>query len=251
MIDLFPTIHELVGLPVPEGLPGRSFAAALIGEPISDVPYFAESRFPPPPSVRLAVTWDDRRLYRIDEKWSLYELGSDPSEAQPLEPTRQDRDLQSLIQRFDDLDVSQVTDNAALDPKRLARLEALGYAGSRQTSDTTQDPASPKAEAAGIHVRYSQLLRSLALDGTKVVPTSQLPDSKRSTKEALLAVWGPLMTPAEKSDLRQAILLLSFFREGVVGTPELDEVGPDGQAWRPAVEEEMRALTRELAELRR
>jgi len=42
-VDILPTVCELVGLPVPAGVQGRSLVPAMRGEPLDDVPVFAET----------------------------------------------------------------------------------------------------------------------------------------------------------------------------------------------------------------
>lgn len=157
-VDLFPTILELSGLPLPQAphaVSGRSFAAAARGGTIADAPpAFAESLTP-----RIHYGWSDLHSIR-DGRWKfilapkpeLYDLNADPGELHNLverEPAR----TRALRRALDD----HLSEEAAgarhpavagdVPSDLVERLAALGYAsGNAQARDTTL--ADPKDKIA-------------------------------------------------------------------------------------------------------
>ncbi|RMH41988.1 MAG: hypothetical protein D6689_09535 [Deltaproteobacteria bacterium] len=85
LIDVAPTLAELMGAEVPPAFAGRSLVPYLAGEPVDPRPAFAELL--PAPSWnhewKMMVTADGRWkiIYRIsDNRWELYDLADDPEE---------------------------------------------------------------------------------------------------------------------------------------------------------------------------
>lgn len=78
LMDIFPTVCELVGAPVPPGLDGRSFAGAVLGKPFEprDMLFFAYR------DVQRALRDERWKLIRYPEVnvTQLFDLASDPDE---------------------------------------------------------------------------------------------------------------------------------------------------------------------------
>jgi arylsulfatase A-like enzyme len=136
-LDVAPTLLELAGFPVPEDLPGRSFAAALHG---------AE-----PPSPRSSPAWLDRLSFRqesvahdgfklirdlqprsrtavADE--SLFDLATDPVEAVPLAEGRSLRAeiLRARLRGWAARSGAPLrAETAEIDDELRRELAALGY----------------------------------------------------------------------------------------------------------------------------
>ena len=86
LIDLFPTLAELLQVRVPDQNQGRSLLPLIGGEQISESPLLAESMYP-----RLHYGWSEvvalrtQRFKFIDTpRPELYDLGSDPAESRNL-----------------------------------------------------------------------------------------------------------------------------------------------------------------------
>ncbi len=150
--DLMPTLLELLRLPVPDGLSGRSLRGLLAGAagPLEARPVFSEAwaTFQPggpdggrafePPS--LAVRRGERKLarYRSPEgtRYELYDLAADPGERTDLSGSAPDEAgaLRSLLEAYE-REASRGAGLAspapgtppALDADREQKLRALGY----------------------------------------------------------------------------------------------------------------------------
>jgi arylsulfatase A-like enzyme len=147
--DLMPTLLEVLGLPVPAGLSGRSLRGLLDGASgeLETRPVFSEAwaTFQPggphrgrafePPS--LAVRRGGRKLarYRSPEgtRYELYDLAADPGERTDLSGSSPDEAsaLRSLLEAYE-RESSRKAGRAApalpaLDADRERKLRALGY----------------------------------------------------------------------------------------------------------------------------
>jgi arylsulfatase A-like enzyme len=89
LIDLAPTIADLVGAPIPKSWMGRSLVPAIVGQPLPPKPAFAEL-LPAPEwdhDGRSMISADGSRhvFYRIsDNRWEIYDLVADPQEKKNL-----------------------------------------------------------------------------------------------------------------------------------------------------------------------
>ncbi len=149
LVDLAPTILELVGLAPPDGaeLSGRSLAAALRGGPEpAPRPLYAESLVP-----RLRFGWSDLRVLR-EGPWKfiaapvpeLYDLAADPEEADNL-ASRQARRAAAMGERLAPFLGAERSSEAAgeeLSSELREQLAALGYLGAVETvaEDRGADP---------------------------------------------------------------------------------------------------------------
>ena len=129
-IDLLPTILDILSLPLPEDVSGRSLLPLATGE----------SDGAPPPSYFEALSGQLNRgwapLYGVvegDVKFidlpvpELYDLAADPAEANNLAASQPQRvaALEASLERLRALDVG--TSRAPEDAETLERLETLGY----------------------------------------------------------------------------------------------------------------------------
>lgn len=140
--DLFPTILELAGLPVPDGLAGRSFAARLRGEagPLEqrfqgdghrDVVFYQQNQA----NWGIAATLESGRFKLVKERthsdYQLYRLDDDPDADRDVAsefPAERDS-LIALAERLGVWSASGRADELELEPELEAEIRAMGYAG--------------------------------------------------------------------------------------------------------------------------
>lgn len=120
-MDMAPTLCELLGLPVPAGWDGRSFAAALRGEPFSGWPYqvWEHGIYTFTRTVR-TPDWLMMRilhpgLYPYDEPVLLHDMRSDPHQTRNLASQRPDV-VGQLSAYLDDWRQEQLNLGSAPDP---------------------------------------------------------------------------------------------------------------------------------------
>jgi len=153
LVDLAPTLLELLGAPPLSAVMGRSFAALLRGDPAAGSfearPLFSETWFEagfgaegpkPVPQPSYAVRLGSRKLVRLRDgdgfRYAYYDLASDPTERRDRYAADPDAaaDLRALLDAYPGR-VEQLREALAqkrgaggtLDPERESQLRALGY----------------------------------------------------------------------------------------------------------------------------
>lgn len=152
-IDVMPTALELLGVPVPEGVSGRSLAGVLRGGPAPrEAPTYAESLLP-----LLHYGWSDLRVLREGRfkyiqapRPELFDLRADPGELRDLsaaEPARAEALRAGLARMLEaERRVAQAPSAAgdSVPPELLERLGALGYLGAGSPAASASTGADPK-----------------------------------------------------------------------------------------------------------
>lgn len=129
-IDLMPTLLELVGIPEPPGLQGRSLLPLLRGEDLGARVAIGESRFF---GGQHHLANDRFHLLHFEEtdEVELYDVRSDPDEQfdlsrrQPLVTARLRRALEAWRQMQRERPAPRAA--AEIDPETRKQLQALGY----------------------------------------------------------------------------------------------------------------------------
>ena len=137
LVDVFPTVLELAGLPLENEIDGVSLAGAIRSEsPPPERLLFAE--FGTSPKRWIKVVWDERyRLLSFNmlgRSWTeLYDRQEDPAETRDLSsvlPRERERLSAALDARFPPeqrIRARELQDVQTIDPDVDARLRALGY----------------------------------------------------------------------------------------------------------------------------
>jgi choline-sulfatase len=106
LVDVAPTLLDLVGAPIPPTMRGRSLLPRIEGQPLAPAPIFAE-QMPAtawPHKAAMMVDGDHKIIHRIsDRRWELYDLKRDPGEKTNLAANPADAKL------FEDLRAKIVT----------------------------------------------------------------------------------------------------------------------------------------------
>lgn len=150
LVDVFPTVISLFGLPMPGAVQGRSLAPLLSGRgPWEERPVYSETWYP-----RLHYGWSalqslqDGRFKLIESSDpELYDLRADPQEAanlvkkNPSEYLDWKRRAAVWLDRWSkDAFVSQPRTE---DPETIAKLASLGYIGAGSAQATGPDETLP------------------------------------------------------------------------------------------------------------
>jgi tetratricopeptide (TPR) repeat protein len=152
LVDVAPTILSLVGRPIPAAVQGRPLLA-LLDHP-ADRPIYAETFYP-----RLHMGWSDLASL-IQEGYhyiegpdpELYRLAADPGERDNVlaAERRLFAGLRDAIRPFR----TPLASPGAVDPETVARLAALGYAGTAVAAGEgpLPDPKARIGSLAGLKV---------------------------------------------------------------------------------------------------
>ena len=153
-VDLLPTVLELVGLPVPENVHGRSLGPLIAGQDVHwDRPVYSESLYP-----LLHYGWAPLRALRTDRfklidvpRRELYDLAEDPGEEQNLHDQEPDRARELTVALGD---IRQYIDSGEkpggtgpeMDERSLAQLRALGYTAGQGGVSVEEEDAPGRAD---------------------------------------------------------------------------------------------------------
>jgi choline-sulfatase len=129
LVDVFPTVADVVGAPVPAGLAGVSLAAALRAKapPAAARRIYSETLYP-----RLHLGWsdlaslvDDRDHYIDSPHAELYDIVADPGEKNDLSPGLPPafRSMRAELERMP----RPIQPPGDSDPEQMKKLAALGY----------------------------------------------------------------------------------------------------------------------------
>ncbi len=147
LVDVFPTVAEVVGIPVPAGLAGRSLLGALRpAGPKASEPrrVYSETLYP-----RLHLGWsdlasleDEHDHYIESPRPELYDLGADPGErndlAAGLPPAF--RSMRAELARMP----RPLQPPGNSDPEQMKQLAALGYISASTADLTAKDLPAPR-----------------------------------------------------------------------------------------------------------
>jgi len=144
LLDLYPTVTELLGLRDRVPGRGRSLAPALVGTRIPPQASYAETDLP-----YVAYGWSPLRSLTTP-RWKyvrtptpeLYDRSADPRERRNLADDFPDRvrEFEAMLTGLERGMIHRDAPAAALDAEDRRRLEALGYVG--DTPDPSQQPPS-------------------------------------------------------------------------------------------------------------
>jgi choline-sulfatase len=159
LVDVTPTVLDLVGLPVPSGLDGVSLLpmvahagamGSLPTEPsdaLAGPLSYAETYYP-----RFRYNWSDLAAVET-ERWKfiraprpeLYDLRQDPKERRDVS-TEHPRVVATLAKHLESMNLvraGELPTPAPLDPDALARLRALGYVGETDSAPARRTGPRP------------------------------------------------------------------------------------------------------------
>ena len=166
LVDVLPTVTELLGMTTPAGIQGQSLGPLIRGgRGFTERPAYAETYYP-----RLHFGWSelhalqDRRLKLIaSSDPEVYDLQSDSVERENLASSNPDlrrrlqRELAALSQSWSKAALPVTTRQA--DPETIAKLASLGYLTGAAPIRSSDLPRPPPRARIGV---YNRLLEARA-----------------------------------------------------------------------------------------
>ena len=143
LVDMTPTILDLLQIPAPKHVSGRSLTSALAGAPLDDRPLYAETEAPFLDNrwSPLHAVFSGRWKYIHTTKKELFDLENDPREETNLvvADADQTKEMQSILEVTQEKFEVASAGNLALSDKDLATLSALGYVGGSKSAKVEPD----------------------------------------------------------------------------------------------------------------
>lgn len=220
IVDLFPTILELFGWMPQEHTSGRSFAAALSGEPIRPRPVYAETEFPlteygwSPLQGVIAEEWKYIRAPREE----LYNLREDPRELKNMAVERPEvtARLKTHLASLESEMVKYETSDVKMDKLSREILASLGYVGGG--GSLTKDTRSLRDPKDVIE------LRSLFIEATGDIERGNIVKAEASLRK--LIKESP-ETYAFRSKLAKMFYDRGMYEKAAEKFKEIAEMAPD------------------------
>lgn len=146
LIDLLPTVLQVVGIPVPGGVQGKTLLSSAPGQRSnSQEDLYAETYLP-----RIHFNWSELRSIQVGQyhfidapKPELYDLSKDPRELQNLFSKQSaaanglSARLAQLVKKYSPASGRETAEQTGLDPVLMERLKSLGYAAVSGGSNPT------------------------------------------------------------------------------------------------------------------
>ncbi len=179
LVDLAPTILDLVGLPALEEIDGLSLEPAIAGGPRPDDEAYVEAQYPWTTFGWAPIRGLRTRDWKIIDapRPELYDLRADPDELHDLSRERPDR-FAELLARLDGYTGDAPATDAVTDPEVLERLRALGYVGGTPpATDIPEGLADPKDRTAA---------RRLLMSGENLFQAGDYPRALAAFSEVLI-----------------------------------------------------------------
>lgn len=154
LVDLMPTVLDILKIPAPKHVSGRSLLSALQGQEIESRDCYAETEMPyslnrwcPPRTVI-----SDRWKYIQTTRPELYDLEQDPGELTNLVDTADDesRRLQASLIAMEESFRRPEAEKIELSEQDMANLQSLGYVADGRSS---QDDEAAKTDEELIDVK--------------------------------------------------------------------------------------------------
>ncbi len=226
-VDILPTVLDLVGVPTPPAIQGRSVLGALGGATADDRPIYFEAL-----DANLTRNWAPLTGV-ISDGWKyvdlpvpeLYDLARDPGETNNLAAHEAAR-LRTLQQQLEDLR-ARVTDRAAapapIDADAAARLRALGYTAAQAPAGSRKSRFSEADDPKNLIDLHRDYERALTLAGQRE-PQAAI-DLLRSVIQRRPDFTAAYMNAAsiliETGQAAAAVALLDEATRNGLATPEL------------------------------
>jgi len=133
LVDLTPTLLDMLGLPANDGMRGRSLKDSLAGMSIPPHPCYVETEAPFLDNrwAPMQAVVSDKWKYVYTTRGELFDLQNDPDERTNLWEVESDqrKELQAILEQMQDEFVPLSTGNVSLSDKDRQILASFGYIG--------------------------------------------------------------------------------------------------------------------------
>lgn len=194
LVDLMPTLLDVLRIPAPDHLSGRSLLSALNGQPIEDRDCYAEAESPfvlngwSPLRTVISGPWK----YIQSTRPELYNLETDPGELTDL--VAQERDESDQLRgRLETLQKSMklaTADKVKLSEKDLENLRTLGYIGAtheQASSDSANSAVLPDVKDFLPHLAKYEKAKHLVLESQATQAAAGMSEAISILKEIVQA----------------------------------------------------------------
>ncbi len=194
LVDMMPTLLDVLRIPEPEHLSGRSLLPALKGQPIEDRDCYAEAETPfvlngwsPLQSV-ISGHWKYIQTTRPE----LYNLETDPGELSDLAGPDSDEcdQLRGRLEALQSTMKVATADKVKLSDKDVENLRTLGYVGTnneQSNSDLRDSSVLPDVKDFLPYLAKYEQAKHLVLESRANQSTAEMEEATAILKEIVLA----------------------------------------------------------------
>ncbi|HTO76522.1 MAG TPA: sulfatase-like hydrolase/transferase [Thermoanaerobaculia bacterium] len=203
LVDVFPTVLELVGLETPPGIAGSPLLATAAGPRDKARAIYSETLFPRYHFgwSDLAALTDDRYSYIHGPRAELFDIVADPGEKRDLSP--------GLPAAFRALRAELLAmprprqAPGASDPEQIRKLASLGYIGRASPSEIAENLPDPRDHVAELE----EMRAALALySGRRYAEAAAAFRALLAKNPAMADAWGSLAEAEHKLGRHEASL---------------------------------------------
>lgn len=143
LVDVFPTLLELLKIDAPSGCSGRTLVPAVRGEQLDSAACYAETNHPfeEAGAAPLRCLLTDRWKYIRSPRRELYDLSNDPRELRNVAEFRSAEvdELEAVLQEQEARFVQRDAPTIVLSPPDRRKLASLGYLGGDAAETVTEE----------------------------------------------------------------------------------------------------------------
>ncbi|MDA2933428.1 sulfatase-like hydrolase/transferase [Acidobacteria bacterium AH-259-D05] len=229
LIDIMPTLLQLLQWKIPNQVQGKSFLNLIRSRGrYQEEPAYTESFY-----SRIHMGWSELQGYRTSDfkfirapREELYDLKKDPGETKNLRASQQalalqhQAQLESLVKKYS-VPLPESKREAALDRKQLEKLRALGYVARSSSRSDAQTPPFEGADPKDKILLFNTMTEAVRLSNSETSKSIDL--LKQVLIEDPKIAVAHYMLGRNYMKLKRYIQALEEFRETLKLTPDYVE----------------------------
>ena len=225
LVDLMPTVLDLLQIPAPAHVSGRSLRTALAGHPIDPVAGYGEAETPYALNrwCPLTTVISDRWKYIQTNRPELYDLQNDPNELTNLAETNVStcREMKNILEIKEDSFLKTRPTEVTLTESEKAKLASLGYVAGSQFKDTPHRDDFEGLPDVKDMLPYLAKYEKARLHGLKDEYTDAVPLLEEIVRERPDYSAAVLLLGNYQFNLRQYDDAVTTFRAVIAQSPHL------------------------------